>query len=104
GREQGIRDDQLEELAEFESSSRFSAQEKAVLRLSEAMTATPVNVSDEVFEAIRGYFDDAQIVELVAAIALENFRARFNRALAVESEGFCELPPNHPVRLALQGD
>jgi hypothetical protein len=31
-------------------------------------------------------------VELTAAIALENFRSKFNPALGVESQGFCVLP------------
>jgi hypothetical protein len=34
---------------------------------------------------------------LTATIALENFRARFNRALQVPSDGLCQLPAGHPV-------
>jgi hypothetical protein len=30
-------------------------------------------------------------------IALENFRARFNRALQVPSDELCQLPADHPV-------
>lgn len=102
GRAQGLGDEQLEELAVFAASARFSAREKAALRLAEAMTQTPASVSDEVFEAIRQHFSAPQIVELAAAIALENFRSRFNRALGVESDGYCELPADHPVRQATQ--
>ncbi len=101
GREQGITDAQLAELAEFERSTTFAAREKAVLRCAEAMTRTPAEVSGDVFEELARHFDTAQIVELVAMIAFENFRARFNRALHVESGGFCELPPDHPVRKAV---
>lgn len=101
GREQGITDEQLAELAGFESSARFDAREKAVLRLAEGMTRTPAEVSDAVFENLKRYFNTAQIVELAAMIAFENLRARFNRALHVESDGFCALPADHPVRKAV---
>jgi alkylhydroperoxidase family enzyme len=101
GREQGITDEQLAELAAFESSARFSDIEKAVLRFAEGMTKIPAAVSDSVFAELASHFDTAQIVELSAMIALENFRSRFNRALDIESDSFCELPPNHPVRQAI---
>ena len=102
GREAGITDAQLEELASFETSANFDAREKAVLRYAEGITRTPADVSDAVFEDVRKLFSDEQIVELTAAAALENFRARFNCALKIESDGLCTLPPDHPVRLALK--
>jgi alkylhydroperoxidase family enzyme len=101
GREQGITDEQLASLASFESSSHFNALEKTVLRYTEGMTHNPAEVADTVFEELKQYFNTAQIVELTAMIALENFRARFNRALHIESDGFCELPADHPVRKAV---
>jgi alkylhydroperoxidase family enzyme len=101
GREQGITDEQLAGLASFESSPRFNALEKTVLRYTEGMTHNPAEVTDTVFEELKHYFNIAQIVELTAMIALENFRARFNRALHIESDGFCELPADHPVRKAV---
>jgi 4-carboxymuconolactone decarboxylase len=54
------------------------------------MTRTPVDVSDELVAALRKHLDERQIVELTAAIAWENWRARFNRALAIEAHGFTE--------------
>jgi alkylhydroperoxidase family enzyme len=102
GRDAGITDQQLEALSSFEASAHFDKREKAVLRYAEGMTLTPAAVSYGVFEEIRTHFSDEQIVELTAAIALENFRARFNCALKVESDGLCTLPPDHPVRRALK--
>jgi alkylhydroperoxidase family enzyme len=102
GRDAGITDAQLEELATFETSPHFDRREKAVLRYAEGMTRTPADVSDAVFEEIEALFSTEQIVELTTAIALENFRARFNCALKVESDGLCTLPPDHPVRKALR--
>jgi len=40
------------------------------------------------------------IVELVAMIALENMRARFNRALEIPSDGLCRLPADHTAMRA----
>lgn len=61
------------------------------------MSDTPADVSDELFDALREHFDDAQIVELASALAWENHRARFNRVFDVGAEGysegaFCPLP------------
>jgi alkylhydroperoxidase family enzyme len=98
GRNAGLTDEQLADLATFETSPYFDDREKAVLRYAEGMTRTPADVSDAVFAEIQALFSTEQIVELTAAIALENFRARFNCALKIESDSLCMLPPDHPVR------
>jgi alkylhydroperoxidase family enzyme len=92
----------LQDLAVFEDSPHFDQRDKAVLRFAEGMTRTPAEVSEDVFAELASFLSSAQIVELTAAVALENFRARFNCALKVESENLCMLPPDHPVRLALK--
>ena len=61
------------------------------------MTQTPVEVTDALFANLRENFTDAQLVELTATVAWENYRARFDHAFGVESEGFtqgsyCALP------------
>jgi alkylhydroperoxidase family enzyme len=48
-------------------------------------------VSDELFARLRACYDEAQIVELTAAVALENFRSKFNVPLGVAAQGFCVL-------------
>jgi alkylhydroperoxidase family enzyme len=77
-------------LAQFESCPEFSETEKLVVRYAVAMTATPVEVSDELFADLRAHFDDRQLVQLTSAIAWENYRARFNHAFGCEAEGFSE--------------
>lgn len=84
-------------LPDFENSIAFSDVEKLVLRYAAAMTGTPVEVPDELFEALRRHFDERQLVELTSAIAWENYRARFDHAFGIEAEGFyrgalCLLP------------
>ena len=50
------------------------------------MTITGQEVPDEVFENVRRFYDDDQIVELAATIAWENASSKFNRALRVPSQ------------------
>jgi alkylhydroperoxidase family enzyme len=63
------------------------------LELAEAMTATPPNVTDELFARLQQHYDEAQLVELAAIVAQENFRSRFNTTFRIESQGqYCPLP------------
>ena len=49
-------------------------------------------MTDAEFEPLRRHFTVPQIVELAATIAIEHFRAKFNTALGVQSQGLCFLP------------
>jgi alkylhydroperoxidase family enzyme len=89
-REAGITDEQLRELPRFRQSDAFSEEEKLVLEYAEGISRTPVQVPDELFERLRQRFDEAEIVELTWAAALENMRARFNWALGIESQGYAD--------------
>ena len=85
---------------ELRDQREFRSPRKVVLRYAEAMTRTR-RCSDRMFEDIRELFSTEQIVELTAAVALENYRARFNCALKIEATDSA-LPPDHPVRRALK--
>ena len=87
--ELGITPQQVAELDRWRDSTAFSEDEQLVIEYAEAMANTPVQVSDELFDRLRARFDEAAIVELTAAIAMENYRGRFNHALGLGSEGFC---------------
>jgi len=75
----------------FATSPHYSAAERAALAYAEAMTITGQKVTDELFAEARRHFSEPQLVELTAAVALENFRSKFNVALGVEAQGFCLL-------------
>jgi alkylhydroperoxidase family enzyme len=90
GRDSGIGQAQLEALADFENSAVFSEVERSVLRLADAMTAVPVDVSDELFGELREHLSEQQLAELASAIAWEHYRARFNRVFNVDSKDFSE--------------
>ena len=102
GRESGVTEEQLRDLSDYEESAAFSPLEKLVLEYASEMTRTPVLIPDDLFGALSQHFDEAQIVELTAAIALENYRARFNHAFGIGSQGFsggayCPVPEK-PLR------
>ena len=105
GRKDGISDQQLLDLAHFETSPAFSELEKLVLRYAVAMTNTPVEVPDALFAELRKHLSPQQMVELTSAIAWENYRARFDHAFGIEAEGFsdgavCAVPVGrHPSAL-----
>jgi AhpD family alkylhydroperoxidase len=90
--ELGFTQEKLRQITTWRDSDAFSEDERLVLDYAEAMTATPVEVTDELFDGLRNSFDEAAIVELTVAIAIENYRGRFNHAVGLGSEGFCELP------------
>jgi alkylhydroperoxidase family enzyme len=97
GREAGVTEQQLMELPTYSASAAFTPLEKLVLDYAVRMTRTPVEVPQELFDELRRHLDEAQMVELTSAIAWENFRARFNHAFGIESQGysegaFCPLP------------
>lgn len=89
--------DRLKEIGEFETSDRFSEAEREVIRLSDAMTATPMTVTDEQIAALDERYGHAGVVELTYEVALENQRARMNHALGITDQGFssgdaCKVP------------
>jgi len=97
GRKAGITEPQLHELARFEESAAFNETERLVLRLAVSLTRTPATVDDALFAELRRQFTEPQLVELTAAIAWENHRARFNRTFGIIAEGFskgafCPMP------------
>ena len=59
-----------------------------MLELADALTATPAKVTPELRDRLRKRFSTAQLVELGAAIAWENYRARSNRVFGFGSENF----------------
>ncbi len=90
GRKLGLKEQQLRDLASFEQSAAFTDVEKLVLRYASAMTRTPVEVSDDLFDSLRAEFNPRQLVELTSSIAWENYRARYDHAFGIEAAGFSE--------------
>jgi AhpD family alkylhydroperoxidase len=93
----GLTDEELLALADYRHADCFSDLDKLILEYATAMSRTPVEVTDELFDALRAHFDNAQLVGLTHIINLGNMRARFNLALGIGASGFsdgtvCALP------------
>ena len=73
---------------DFESSNLFSDAEKAALRLACYGAMSPSQASQEHFDEIYKYFDEGQVVEIVASISLFGFLNRWNDTMATELEDF----------------
>ncbi len=104
----GVSADKITAIADYAASPHFSAVEKACLAYADAMCEARVQVSDALFAELRTHLNARQIVELTSTIAWENYRARFNRALAIGSDGFSEgaacVLPAPPTASAPRGE
>ena len=101
GRKNQLTDRQIVEVAHYETSDAFDELEKLVLRYASLMTQTHVDVPAALVAELHKQLTETQMVELTSAIAWENYRARFNRALGVEAVGYsegavCALPQRQP--------
>jgi alkylhydroperoxidase family enzyme len=84
--------EKLAEVTTWRESTLFSEAERLALEYAERITYTDRRVDDALVAELKNHYSDAQIVELTAAIAMENFRSKFNPALGIEAQGFCMVP------------
>lgn len=83
--------EKLEALERWRESELFSKKEKAVLEYAEAITYPGQQVSDELMVRLREFFDEDGIVELTGLVAFQNLSSKFNNALDIPSQRFCQL-------------
>lgn len=79
-------------LSRWQESRVFDERERCALDYAEAMTISGRGVEDAHISALQAHFDDDGIVELTGLVAFQNLSSKFNAALGVEPQGFCELP------------
>lgn len=84
--------EKVEQLAQWRESDIFDEKEKVVLEYTEAVTYTDRHVTDELMKRLKVFFDDDGIIELTGIIAFQNMSSKFNSALDVPSQGFCNVP------------
>ncbi len=92
---EGLDVDKVREVPRWRSSTAFTDLEREVMDYSEAMTETPMRVSDEMVSSLSAQLGVPAVVELTQMVAIENERSRFNCAMGLASQGFsdvCELP------------
>ena len=83
-RQQGVSAEQIEDLMMWRDSPRFSAAERTVLALTEAMMAGAV--PDDIYRALKKHFSSSEIVELVLTAGFYAMVPRVLNALRVPIE------------------
>ena len=83
--------EKVEALAHWHDSPVFEERERVVLEYTEAMTYTDRGVTDDLIVRLGKYFDEDAIVELTGLIAFQNLSSKFNSALDVPAQGFCQI-------------
>lgn len=94
--DKGLDLDKAREIPRWRESDAFTDLERDVLEYAEAMTVTPVAVTDEMVASLTDQLGPAAVVELTNVIGFANLTTRANVALGIESEGFanaCGLKP-----------
>jgi alkylhydroperoxidase family enzyme len=84
------------EVPRWRQSTVFTPLERGVMEYAEAMSRTPVAVTDEMSAVLLGELGAPALVELTGRIAFMNSSARGNVALGIRSQEFsasCGLPP-----------
>jgi len=81
-RNAGVTEEKLAAIESPQIGEPFSALERMVLALTDAMTRD-VQVPDPLFEPIARHFDRRAVTELVATIAAYNMVSRFLEALRI---------------------
>jgi alkylhydroperoxidase family enzyme len=94
---EGLDIDRLKHIDDYATSAHFSRQERLAIAYADAMTASPVTVSDEQVAELEREFGRKGVVELTYQIGLENFRSRTNGAFGIVDQGFtsgeaCRVP------------
>lgn len=94
---EGLDIERLEHIDEYATSPLFSKQERLAIAYADAMSTTPVTVTDEQVAELEREFGRKGVVELTYQIALENMRSRVNSALGITDQGFtsgeaCRVP------------
>jgi alkylhydroperoxidase family enzyme len=76
----------LDEVWQFRSSALFTPAERAALEFALAAAACPGAVDAALGAELRRHWDDGEIVEITAVVALFGFLNRWNDAMATELE------------------
>jgi 4-carboxymuconolactone decarboxylase len=82
---EGLTAEECAALRNWRDGPFFSRRERAALDYADALTVT-TGATDEVFAALRSFFDEGQIVELTVLIGAYNMHARVLNGLDLDLE------------------
>lgn len=87
----GVSDAVVQSLSNWKESEMFDPAQKAALDYADAVTKYDRGVNDQLFAELHKYYDDDAIIELTGLIAFQNLSSKFNSALDVPAQGFCQI-------------
>jgi len=94
-----VSDEKIAAIWEMDSSDLFTDAERAALKLAIQAGMVPNDASAEDFDELKKHFDEGQIVEIVASIALFGYLNRWNDTMATQLEAL----PKSVVKRAVDG-
>ncbi len=95
----GLDEVKASEVPRWRESTVFTPLEREVMEYAEAMSQTPLQVTDELFARLLEQLGEAAMVELTALVAFSNMTTRSNAAMGVKAQGLskaCKLPLAQP--------
>lgn len=84
--QEGVAADKQAAIWQFDTHAAFSEAERAALNYARGAAQTPSAVTDVDFDRLKAHFNDQQILELTAVIALFGFLNRWNASLGTTLE------------------
>jgi alkylhydroperoxidase family enzyme len=96
---EGLDEAKASEVPRWRESLVFTSLERDVMEYAEAMSHTPLRVTDELSARLLTQLGAPAMVELTASVAFANMATRSNVALGIEAQGFskaCTLPLAQP--------
>lgn len=82
----GAEAEQMNNIWEFKTHNAFSESERSALEFALASSILPNSVDDRIAENLRLYWNDGDIVEIVAVVSLFGYLNRWNDSMGTELE------------------
>ena len=83
-------DEKINQLKSWRANDVYSTREHIALEYAETVTITDRNVTQELQSKLLQQFNKEEIIELTAIIAYQNLSSKFNSALDIKPNGFCD--------------
>ena len=96
----GVPEEKIAAIWDFERSPLFSDAERATLRFARDASLVPNDVTPAHYEELRRYWDEGEIVEMLAVIGLFGFLNRWNDSMATDLE---DVPMDFASRILAHG-
>ena len=92
-RQQGLTEELIAELPHYRQSELLTPREKAAIRFADVLAGDHRQASQKLFDELRQYFTEPEIIDLGMRITAFIGYGRFIRALGLEIGNTCSLPP-----------